>query len=79
MDREYCEGLSAKAARAETATWGKSQVMGENWSDVGWSSALHFASDMFASEGNQLKACVKFVLSKDLSQASKSHDFRERI
>jgi hypothetical protein len=69
------KGTSMVDCAIESASWGKFQVMGENWSELGWSSALHFASDMFAAEGNQLKACVKFIQAKGLKHALKSHDW----
>jgi len=59
----------------ESASWGKFQIMGENWSALGWPSALAFASDMYVSEGNQLSAFVKFVKNKGLDKALKKHDW----
>jgi hypothetical protein len=58
-----------------STSWGKFQVMGENWSDLGWSSALAFASDMYVSEANQLDAFVKFVRRKGLTSALKNHNW----
>jgi len=70
--------LKYKGGRAieqaiESTSWGKFQVMGENWSDLGWSSALQFATDMYVSEANHLKAFVKFVHHKGLTNALKQH------
>jgi N-acetylmuramidase len=59
----------------ESASWGKFQIMGENWSSLGWSSALSFASDMYISEGKQLDAFVKFVQHNGLAGALKKHDW----
>jgi hypothetical protein len=83
QDREYSMLYNAmllkyKGGRAieeaiKSASWGKFQVMGDNWSDLGWSSALAFASDMYVSEANHLKAFVKFVQFNGLAHALKLH------
>ena len=69
------KGNSMVEPAIESASWGKFQVMGENWSSLGWASALDFASDMYVSEGNQLKACVKYIQTKGLTQALKTHNW----
>src|SRR5580658_5407919 len=83
QDREYSllynamlltyRGDLAVEEAIESASWGKFQIMGDNWSDLGWSSALDFASDMYASEANQLDACVKFIQFKGIASALKKH------
>lgn len=57
----------------ESASWGKFQIMGENWKALGWPSATQFASDMNVSEANQLSAFIKFVRSKGLVNSLKMH------
>jgi hypothetical protein len=56
-----------------STSWGKFQVMGENWSDLGWTSALAFASDMYISEVKHLDAFVKYVKKNGLAPALKNH------
>jgi N-acetylmuramidase len=46
------KGESMADAAIESASWGKFQIMGENWSSMGYTSATSFAREMFASEAN---------------------------
>lgn len=57
--RSFCEG-----AALESASWGKFQIMGENWSRIGWKSVFAFYRAMCASERDQLDALVGFIYSK---------------
>ncbi len=85
QDREYSmlynamllhyKGDSMTGPAIESASWGKFQVMGENWKNLGWSSALKFASDMYVSEANHLTAFVRFVQHKGLTSALKRHQW----
>ena len=68
-------GVSMIEEAIESTSWGRFQIMGENWSALGWPSALAFASDMYVSEANQLSAFVKFVRNKGLDKALKNHDW----
>ncbi len=56
-------------AALESASWGLGQVLGSNYSDVGFDSAFHMVSAMAASEDLQLQAVVGFVLHKGLDTA----------
>lgn len=67
------QGDLAVAKAIESTSWGKFQVMGENWSDLGWNSALDFASDMYVSEANHLEAFVSYVQFHGLVPALKNH------
>lgn len=85
QDREYSllynamllnyHGNSTTEEAIESCSWGKFQIMGENWADLGWSSALDFASDMYVSEANHLDAFVKFIQNKGLVHALKNHQW----
>ena len=68
-------GASMMPQAIESTSWGKFQIMGENWSALGWPSARAFASDMYVSERNHLSAFVKFVQNKGLTSALKKHDW----
>ena len=59
----------------ESCSWGKFQIMGGNWSDLGWTSALDFASDMYVSEVNHLDAFVSFIQFHGLVSALKKHQW----
>ncbi len=65
------------AAALESASWGKFQIMGENWSRIGWSSAQAFYRAMCASERDQLDAFIGFIGSKPgLKEALRSKNWR---
>ena len=48
-------------AALQSASWGKFQVMGKNWKDLGYASIQAFINDMYESEGKHLLAFVRFV------------------
>lgn len=48
-------------AAIQACSWGKFQILGENYSICGFDSPLDFAQAMFRSEGEQLKAFINFV------------------
>lgn len=52
------------SAALESASWGKFQIMGENWSRIGWSSVQAFYRAMCASERDHLDAFIGFCFSK---------------
>lgn len=63
-------------AALESASWGLFQVMGENWSRIGWSSVQAFHRAMCTSERDQLDAFVGFCFSKHgLVDALRRRDF----
>jgi hypothetical protein len=68
-------GASVAHEAIESASWGKFQIMGENWRAFGWPSAAQFAADMYVSEANQLSAFVKFVKHNHLDNALKQHNW----
>lgn len=69
--RKYNEG-----AALESASWGKFQIMGENWSRIGWKSVFAFYRAMCASERDQLDALIGFIFSKPpLVTALRSKDW----
>jgi hypothetical protein len=61
----------------ESVSWGKFQIMGENWSMLQASSALAFARDMWRSEVHQLSAFVGFVQGKGLVTALRTHNWAQ--
>lgn len=63
-------------AGLESASWGLFQIMGENWSRIGWSSVQAFHRAMQASERDHLDAFVGFCFSKrGLVEAIRARDF----
>lgn len=44
-----------------SASWGQFQIMGENWKELGYSSAQDFVDQQFASESFQLEAFIRFI------------------
>jgi hypothetical protein len=59
------EALDAEAA-IQSASWGKFQIMGENFRACGYDTPDDFVAAMSADEGLQLDAFVKFVQSEHL-------------
>lgn len=64
-----------RMAALESASWGLGQVMGSNARIAGFNSVGEMVSAMAASEDQQLKAVVNFVLSKGLDKALQSRDW----
>lgn len=56
-------------AALESASWGLFQIMGFHWKALGYSSAGRFAELMAVSEGEHLKALVKFIQVNGLAPA----------
>lgn len=64
------------SAALESASWGRFQIMGENWSRIGWKSVQAFVRAMYASERDHLDAFIGFVRSKPpLVQAMQKKDW----
>jgi hypothetical protein len=64
-----------RIAALESASWGKFQIMGFNYKDVGWNSVDSFIHDMKKSEIEHLRAFIGFVKFKKLSNALKIKDW----
>jgi len=58
----------------QSASWGMFQVMGFNYT-VDWTDINTFVSDMFASEGQQLRAFMGYVRTNHLENALVGHDW----
>ncbi len=50
-----------KESALMSTSWGQFQIMGENWKDLGYSSAQEFVDQQQLSEGNQLEAFIRFI------------------
>jgi hypothetical protein len=64
-------------AALKSASWGKFQIMGENYAMVGWSSIRDFVLAMFDSEGQHLRAFIAFCKSLGLGKALAQHDWEK--
>jgi len=61
------------AAALESASWGLFQIMGSHWKRLGYTSVMDMVARMKQSEGEQLDAFVRFVLTdKKLHNALKA-------
>jgi len=64
-EAEYVRLELAKQIDVESAlmsaSWGQFQIMGENWKDLGYTSAQDFVDQQFASESYQLEAFIRFI------------------
>ena len=56
-------------AAISSASWGKFQVMGFHWEDLGYDSPWDFAMSMVRSEADQLEALVRFIKANNLERA----------
>jgi hypothetical protein len=63
----------APEAAVMACSWGMFQVMGENWDSIGWKDLRRFVDDMFASEGQHLRAFMGFCKHAGLVKYLKSH------
>ena len=64
-EAEYVRLELAKQIDVESAlmsaSWGQFQIMGENWKELGYTSAQDFVDQQFASESDQLEAFIRFT------------------
>ncbi|UJF29887.1 N-acetylmuramidase family protein [Kaistella sp. 97-N-M2] len=64
-----------REAALQSASWGKFQIMGENWKSLGYSSLQEFINAMYANETEHLMAFVKFVKVNGLADELKRKDW----
>ena len=64
-----------RAAGLKSASWGRYQIMGFNWSECGYSELQHFINDMYESEKEHLGAFVGFIKSQNLAQPLRNRDW----
>ena len=64
-----------REAALKSASWGKFQIMGFNHHMVGFDTIQKFVNAMYESEGAQLSAFVKFVLTSGLAPALRRQDW----
>jgi len=62
-------------AAAKSASWGMFQIMGFNHAKCGYASAVEMANDMAISEGRQLQAFVRFIISAGLQDELQELDW----
>jgi hypothetical protein len=65
-----------RPAALKSASWGRFQILGENYQQAGFDSLQAFVNAMYASEQAQLKAFVHFILADPrLAKAIRHKDF----
>lgn len=73
LDDRWLQIRAAYALNAEAAlaavSWGKFQVLGENWKALGYKNIHDFVQEMTQSEAGMLRIFEKFVVSKKLGPA----------
>ena len=62
-----------REAALQSASWGKFQIMGFNWTLTGAKSLQEFINDMYRSEGAHLDAFVGFVKNSGLASPLLEH------
>ena len=64
-----------REAALQSASWGKFQIMGFNWTLTGAKSLQEFINDMYKDEGAHLDAFVGFVKNSNLATALRAHQW----
>lgn len=68
--------LIDETSAIESCSWGMFQIMGYHWARLGYTDAQDFRLHMQESEGEQLQAFCKFILTdKNLLKALKASDW----
>jgi len=62
-------------AALESASWGLFQIMGYHWESLGYKSVKDFVRLMGKSEGEQLKAFGRFIMTNNLTKYLKNKDW----
>ena len=73
--RLYEAYLIYPRAALRTPSWGKFQILGNNYKEAGYGSVESFVQDMCLSEQTQLVAFVHFILHQNLQQALHDKDW----
>jgi len=63
-------------AALQSASWGRFQVLGVNWSWLGYESLQEFINAMYSSEKDHLDSFVRFVEKRGLVGALRRKDWR---
>lgn len=64
-------------AALKSASWGRFQVMGANYKNVGWQCIKQFVKDMHSAEKFHLKAFIGYLAHRNLTSALKAHRWEE--
>jgi len=75
LGKAYGLDPSAQDPALKSASWGLGQVLGMNATSVGYQSVRDMVAAMAASEDQQLKAVVSFILSNKLQNALQNQDW----
>ncbi len=66
-----------RTAALSSASWGRYQIMGSNFTDAGYDTVEAFVADMCVSEAYQLDAFVAFLQNTGTDKALVAKDWRE--
>lgn len=75
-DRLYEAIALSREAALSSASWGRYQIMGSNYSEAGYDTVEAFVEDMCHSEAYQLDAFVAFLKNTGIDQSLKAKDWR---
>jgi hypothetical protein len=64
-----------REAALNSASWGKFQIMGFNWSLCGAASLEDFVNKMYISEDEHLSCFTNYIISTHLDDELKAHDW----
>lgn len=75
---EQAADLIDRSCALESASWGLFQIMGYHWGTLGYPTLQSFINAMYASEGQQLEAFVRFIKSNPRThEALKRRDWKQ--
>ena len=66
-----------KKAALESASWGRFQIMGENWKDLSYKDIQQFVNAMYESELKHLEAFVRFIKFKKIDVYMRAKNFQK--
>jgi hypothetical protein len=69
--------LLNRDAALMSCSWGKFQVMGDNWKSLGYSTLQQFVNKMYESEAGHLDAFVRYIKVNGLQRHIKNKNWAE--
>lgn len=66
----------SREAALQSASWGKFQILGNNWRMTGARTLQEFVNDMYRSEEDQLNGFVNYIIAAGLDDEMRYHDWK---
>lgn len=65
-----------RASALQACSWGKFQILGENWRDLKYKSLQEFVNCMYRSEAEHLDSFVRFIKRNNLDRYLRDKDWK---